>query len=210
MRQCKAWDSSQDTLSTYRMSVKATYVSGDDINYALGQVIFSLQLNTVVHLCLWFNRQLQRLLELHDCLLYTTHWERDLLVISEANPWKALQRNHNKTPKELSKTVQHCAVVGACWHICPAFLGFLILRAIYCCSWIIVNNFITQGMALSAHPVFSLSSSLQFSIYDECYILSMAAIKTKILAAQSVWENMNHMQTLQKKLQLQLILELKC
>lgn len=38
----------------------------------------------------------------------------------------------------------------------------------------------------------------------------MATIKTKILAAQSVWEKIIHMQTLQKKLKLQLILELKC
>lgn len=152
MHECKVYF--WDILTNYRINVKAIYVSWDDINYALRQLFFPCSC-TVVQLCLWFTKQLQGLLELHDCLLCTTHWEQDLLVISEAKPWKALQRNHNKTPKEPSKTVQHCAVASVCGQMCSGH-WFLILRTICCCFWILLNYFIIKSTALSAHPTLSI------------------------------------------------------
>jgi len=34
---------------------------------------------------------------------HTVNWKQNLLAIAEANNWKALQRNYNKTPEEASE-----------------------------------------------------------------------------------------------------------
>ena len=93
----------------------------------------SSQLNTVVWLCVWFNRAAVGFVWTL-WLSCAPHWEQDLLVIGEAKPLDSSSKKPQQTPppqrnllEELS-SVAPLLVCGSCpdlWQVCPTLLSSL-------------------------------------------------------------------------------------